>query len=100
MHPASALLANESAHIESECSEHDLHAFEAIRRMDEILVNNFMVFHDAVREEHYDIVVGDEAWDIDHLLHEHPEEAYVLRVVDRLRRLDSHARRRRTRGQS
>ncbi len=74
VHPASALLANESAHIESECSEHDLHAFEAIRRMDEILVNNFMVFHDAVREEHYDIVVGDEAWDIDHLLHEHPDQ--------------------------
>ena len=30
--------------------EHDLHAFQAIRRMDEILVNNFMVFDDLVRE--------------------------------------------------
>ena len=28
--------------------EHDLHAFQAIRRMDEILVNNFMVFDDVV----------------------------------------------------
>ena len=74
IHPASAALANESAHIESECTEHDLHAFEAIRRMDEILVNNFMVLHDAVREDHYDLVVGDEAWDVDHFLHENPSE--------------------------
>ena len=43
IHPASAWLANESAHIEDESAEHDLHAFQAIRRMDEILVNNFMV---------------------------------------------------------
>ena len=48
MHPASAWLANESAHIEHECGEHDLHAFQAIRRMDEILVNNFMVFDEVV----------------------------------------------------
>ena len=41
--------------------------------MDEILVNNFMVFHDVVSEEHYDLVVGDEAWDVDHFLHENPE---------------------------
>ena len=41
IHPASALLANESGHIESESAEHDLHAFQAIRRMDEILVANF-----------------------------------------------------------
>ena len=36
------------AHIESEAGEHDLHVFQAIRRMDEILVANFMVFHDLV----------------------------------------------------
>ena len=48
VHPASAWLASESAHIEYESGEHDLHAFQAIRRMDEILVNNFMVFHDVV----------------------------------------------------
>jgi pimeloyl-ACP methyl ester carboxylesterase/predicted glycosyltransferase len=73
VHPASAWLANESAHIEDEAHEHDLHAFQAIRRMDEILVNNFMVFHDLVTEEHYDLVIGDEAWEVDHLLHENPE---------------------------
>ena len=38
------------AHIESESAEHDLHCFQAWRRMDEILVANFMVFHDVVRE--------------------------------------------------
>jgi pimeloyl-ACP methyl ester carboxylesterase/predicted glycosyltransferase len=74
IHPASEALLNESAHIESECAEHDLHAFQAIRRMDEILVNNFMVLHDALRDEHYNLVVGDEAWDVDHYLHEHPRE--------------------------
>ncbi|MBD8869983.1 alpha/beta fold hydrolase [Nocardioides donggukensis] len=73
VHPASAWLASESAHFEDECAEHDLHAFQAIRRMDEILVNNFMVFSDLVAEEHYDLVVGDEAWDVDYFLHENPE---------------------------
>ena len=32
VHPASAWLANESAHIEDEAGEHDLHAFQAIRQ--------------------------------------------------------------------
>jgi pimeloyl-ACP methyl ester carboxylesterase/predicted glycosyltransferase len=73
VHPASAWLASESTHVESECSEHDLHAFEAIRRMDEILVANFMVFDEVTRERHYDLVVGDEAWEVDHFLHENPE---------------------------
>jgi predicted glycosyltransferase len=41
--------------------------------MDEILVANFMVFHDAVTEGEYDLVIGDEAWDVDHFLHENPE---------------------------
>ena len=73
VHPASAWLANESAHVEDEAAEHDLHAFQAIRRMDEILVNNFMVFNDVVNDEHYDLVIGDEAWDVDYFLHENPE---------------------------
>jgi predicted glycosyltransferase len=41
--------------------------------MDEILLANFMVFHDAVAEGEYDLVIGDEAWDVDHFLHENPE---------------------------
>ena len=74
IHPASRFLASESKHIESESAEHDLHAFQAIRRMDEILVNNFMVFHDIVRDEPYDLWIGDEAWELDYYLHENPEE--------------------------
>jgi pimeloyl-ACP methyl ester carboxylesterase/predicted glycosyltransferase len=74
IHPASAHLANESTHIESECAEHDLHAFHAIRRMDEILAANFMVFHDVVREDRYDLWIGDEAWELDYYLHENPRE--------------------------
>ena len=73
IHPLSAELANESAHIASESADHDLNAFQAIRRMDEILVANFMVFHDAVEGGEYDLVIGDEAWDVDHFLHENPE---------------------------
>jgi pimeloyl-ACP methyl ester carboxylesterase/predicted glycosyltransferase len=73
VHPASAELANESGHVEHESGEHDLHAFQAIRRMDEILVHNFMVFADVVAGGDYDLVIGDEAWDVDHFLHENPE---------------------------
>jgi pimeloyl-ACP methyl ester carboxylesterase/predicted glycosyltransferase len=73
IHPASAELANESGHIESESAEHDLHCFQAWRRMDEILVSNFMVFHDVVEAEPYDLWIGDEAWELDYFLHENPE---------------------------
>jgi pimeloyl-ACP methyl ester carboxylesterase/predicted glycosyltransferase len=73
VHPASAWLANESAHIESEAGEHDLHCFEALRRMDEVLLANFMVFHDVLEETPYDLVIADEAWDVDHFLHENPQ---------------------------
>jgi pimeloyl-ACP methyl ester carboxylesterase/predicted glycosyltransferase len=74
IHPASEHLANESHHIESESAEHDLHCFQTIRRMDEILINNFMVFHDIVREDRYDLWIGDEAWELDYYLHENPRE--------------------------
>jgi pimeloyl-ACP methyl ester carboxylesterase/predicted glycosyltransferase len=74
IHPASALLANESSHIEGECGDHDLHCFQAWRRMDEILCANFMVFHDLVAEEPYDLWVGDESWELDYYLHENPEQ--------------------------
>jgi predicted glycosyltransferase len=73
IHPASAYLANESGHIESESAEHDLHCFQAVRRMDEILLANFMVFHDLNRTEDYDLWIGDEAWELDYYLHENPE---------------------------
>ncbi len=73
IHPASTYLASESGHIESESAEHDLHCFQAIRRMDEILLANFMVFHDLSRAEDYDLWIGDESWELDYYLHENPE---------------------------
>ena len=77
IHPASAHLANESRHIESESAEHDLHCFHALRRMDEILAANFMLFHDIVREHRYDLWIGDEAWELEYYLHENPSEKRV-----------------------
>jgi pimeloyl-ACP methyl ester carboxylesterase/predicted glycosyltransferase len=73
VHAACAALCNESAHIEGECGEHDLHVFQALRDMDEIMVANFMVFQEIVETERYDLVIADEAWDVDHFWHEHPE---------------------------
>ena len=73
IHPVSARLANESKHIEAESGEHDLNAFQALRRMDEILVANFMRFQEAVESGDYDLVIADESWDVDHFWHEHPE---------------------------
>jgi pimeloyl-ACP methyl ester carboxylesterase/predicted glycosyltransferase len=72
IHPASRHLANESAHIESESAEHGLQCFQAIRRMDEILAANYMVFDDVVGETPYDLWIGDEAWELDYHLHENP----------------------------
>lgn len=73
IHPQSRLQASESAHWEDESSRHELHAFYAFRRMDEILLHNFMLFHDATRETPYDLWIGDESWEIDYYLHENPE---------------------------
>jgi predicted glycosyltransferase len=73
VHPASRFLASEVDHVDAEAGEHDLHAFQAVRRMDEILVANFMLFTEVVRETPYDLWVGDEAWELDYFLHENPE---------------------------
>ncbi len=73
IHPASAHLASEATHIDAESAEHDLHCFQAWRRMDEILVANFMLFLDVVRDGAYDLWIGDEAWEVDYFLHENPE---------------------------
>src|SRR5690606_38795606 len=74
IHPASALLAGESPHIESLMgAEHELNVFQALREMDEILLANFHVFHDVASAGAYDLWVGDEAWEVDYYLHENPE---------------------------
>lgn len=71
-HEASKLLASESSHIEEESGEHDLNVFQALRSMDEILVRNFRVFQSVLEEGGYDLVIADEAWEVDHFWHEHP----------------------------
>jgi pimeloyl-ACP methyl ester carboxylesterase/UDP:flavonoid glycosyltransferase YjiC (YdhE family) len=73
VHPASADLAPEALHVDAEAGEHELHAFQMLRRLDEIFCANFMVFHDLVKEERFDVWLGDEAWEVDYFLHEHPE---------------------------
>jgi pimeloyl-ACP methyl ester carboxylesterase/predicted glycosyltransferase len=73
VHPASAWLASESAHIEASAGEHRLDVFQVWREMDETLLANYMVFDDLVGDEPYDLWVGDEAWDLDYFLHENPE---------------------------
>ena len=73
IHPLSRALASESAHWEGASGEHELHAFQALREMDEIFLANFMVFLDVVRDGAYDLWVGDEAWEVDYQLHENPE---------------------------
>jgi pimeloyl-ACP methyl ester carboxylesterase len=62
LHPITQRLANESRHFESMAGEHDLQAFFALRTMDEVMARNFLTFTDLVESEHYDIVIGDEAW--------------------------------------
>ena len=73
VHPASAALAPEAAGVDAEAGEHELHAFQMLRRLDEIFCANFMVFHDLVREEPFDLWIADEAWEVDYFLHENPE---------------------------
>ena len=47
----------------------------------------------------YDLWIGDEAWEVDHFLHENPElKTRALRLADRLRGLPAAARGRRARG--
>jgi pimeloyl-ACP methyl ester carboxylesterase len=80
IHPASTEMASEVEHIDGESAEHDLHCFQAWRRMDEILLANFMLLHDVAGREDYDLWIGDEAWELDYYLHENPElkrAAYV-----------------------
>ena len=73
VHPISHRLANESQHFEARAGEHDLQAFFALRTMDEVMARNFLVFCELLEAEHYDIVIGDESWEVDYHYHENPE---------------------------
>jgi predicted glycosyltransferase len=73
LHPATDRLLNESAHFETWSKDHELHAFNALWEMDEIMANNFLVFADVAEAGQYDLWVGDEGWDLDYYLHENPD---------------------------
>jgi pimeloyl-ACP methyl ester carboxylesterase/UDP:flavonoid glycosyltransferase YjiC (YdhE family) len=73
LHPATDRLLNESAHFEAWSKDHELHAFNALWEMDEIMANNFLVFADVAEAGQYDLWVGDEGWDLDYHLHENPD---------------------------
>ncbi len=72
IHPASRFMANETEHIESESGEHDLAVFQTLRDMDEIQVANFMLCDEVLMAGQYDLVIGDESWELDFHLHENP----------------------------
>jgi pimeloyl-ACP methyl ester carboxylesterase/predicted glycosyltransferase len=72
VHPLSNYLRDESSHFESHGMDFSLNVTEAYWAMDKILNNNFMVFSDAVQNSHYDLVVGDESWDVVKYLHYNP----------------------------
>jgi pimeloyl-ACP methyl ester carboxylesterase/predicted glycosyltransferase len=73
LHPATDRLLNESAHFEEWSKDHELHAFNALWDMDEIMAANFGVFADVAEAGDYDLWVGDEGWDLDYYLHENPD---------------------------
>ncbi|WP_025897348.1 hypothetical protein [Kordiimonas gwangyangensis] len=52
--------------------EHDLDAFKALQNMDTLLVNNFLRLQRHLESEAYDLVIADEAWELDRFWHEHP----------------------------
>ncbi len=73
VHPIAGRLASESRHFEHVAGEHDLSAFFALRTMDELMVHNFLTFCDLLEQQHYDLVIADEGWDVDYYFHENPE---------------------------
>jgi pimeloyl-ACP methyl ester carboxylesterase/predicted glycosyltransferase len=73
LHPMTRYLSSESRHLEDMAGEHEVSAFFVLRTMDEILINNFMTFSDLIEADHFDLVIGDEAWDVDYYYHENPE---------------------------
>lgn len=73
VHPASGAMLSEARHVAHEAKGHCLDAFQALRRMDAILTANFCRFQQIVEREGYDLVIADEAWEVDRFWHEHPD---------------------------
>ena len=73
LHPITRAPGQRKPALRGQAGEHDLQAFFALRTMDEVMARNFLVFVDVLEAEHYDLVIGDEAWDVDYHYHENPE---------------------------
>lgn len=73
VHPAARTMEAETARLETEMGEHDLNVFQALLNMDTLLVNNFLRLQKLMETGAYDLVIADEAWDLDRFWHEHPE---------------------------
>jgi len=73
IHPMSEYMWDESGHFEGHgTAAFSLNAAEAFWQMDKLLNNNFMVLTDVINESDYDLVVGDESWEVVDNLHYNP----------------------------
>jgi UDP:flavonoid glycosyltransferase YjiC (YdhE family) len=69
----SQFMRDESGRFESHGTDaFSLNATEAYWEMDKLLNNNFMVFTDILCQSPYDLVVGDESWEVLDNLHYNP----------------------------
>jgi pimeloyl-ACP methyl ester carboxylesterase/predicted glycosyltransferase len=99
IHPASASLPTLAEHLEHSAGEYELDAFAAWRDSDEVHFLDFTIFNDLVTDEPFDLVVADNAWGLDHHLHENPElkhfaYAWLTDVIGWLPEADADDRRR------
>ncbi len=73
VHPASAWLASESAHIEAEAASTTCTPSRPSAGWTRSWWPTSWSSTTWSRPSEYDLVIGDEAWDVDHFLHENPE---------------------------
>ena len=73
IHPMSQFMRDESGRFENHATaSYLLNATEAYWEMDKLLNTNFMVFTDVLSRSPYDLVVGDESWEVLDNLHYNP----------------------------
>jgi pimeloyl-ACP methyl ester carboxylesterase/predicted glycosyltransferase len=99
IHPASADLPTLADHLERGAGDYELDAFMTWRDSDEVHFLNFTILNDLVTDEAFDLVVADNAWGLDHHLHENPElkrfaYAWLTDVIGWLPEADADDRRR------
>ena len=73
IHPMSRYMWDENGRFEGHgTNSFSLNAVEAYWEMDKLLNNNFMVLTDVLDQSPYDLVVGDESWEVVDNLHYNP----------------------------